>query len=58
MSRSGRGQHITMTRAELATLIQEQVDGALANFQNNNNNNVNNMAAPGGSPPPYSNSKV
>jgi len=47
-----------MTRAELAALIQEQVNGALANLQNNNNNNVNNVAAPGGSPPPYSKSEA
>ena len=51
MSRSGRAPQISMTQAELAALIQEHVNGALANLQNNNINNVNNVGNLGGSPP-------
>ena len=50
MSRGGGRGNITMTHAELAALIQEHVNGAIAaNNQNlQNNNNLN----PEGSPHP------
>ena len=48
MSRGGRANTISMTQAELAALIQEHVNGAIAANNALQQNNNNNVANPGG----------